>query len=287
VARARPGRPGWPAARLWSRTAERPGRRRILVVGDQTRRGEIRITTAMLRLAQDDPHAATAALAPVLDGSAPMVWPTRLTQAFLPAASGGHARRRGRCRAGPGARAGPGRARRRAVVVPAAPGALPARAPRSATYRPRCPDRGDPEPARRKQVRAAARRAAAAASAAERQRTARAALPADQPVGAADRQRTVRLAQHRQDPHAPPVRQARHASSEPTPSRAPATCACWHPPPGADAPWPGCRPAVRVRPDRLHGPVPARQRAGILRPLPALPLASSPHGPWRRRSDQR
>ena len=42
-------------------------------MGDQTRRGEIRITTAMLWLAQDDPHAATAALAPVLDGSAPMV----------------------------------------------------------------------------------------------------------------------------------------------------------------------------------------------------------------------
>jgi len=58
-------------------------------VGDQTRRGEIRITTAMLWLAQDDPHAATAALAPVLDGSAPMVWPSRLTQAFLLAASAG------------------------------------------------------------------------------------------------------------------------------------------------------------------------------------------------------
>ena len=41
---------------------------------DQDReRGEIRIATAVLRLAQDDPHAATAALAPVLDGSAPVV----------------------------------------------------------------------------------------------------------------------------------------------------------------------------------------------------------------------
>jgi LuxR family transcriptional regulator, maltose regulon positive regulatory protein len=52
--------------------------------GDHDRdRGEIRITTAMLRLAQDDPHAATTALAPVLDGRAPLVWPAWLTQAFL------------------------------------------------------------------------------------------------------------------------------------------------------------------------------------------------------------
>jgi DNA-binding CsgD family transcriptional regulator len=34
-----------------------------------------------------------------------------------------------------------------------------------------------------------------------------------------------------------------------------------------------------VRRDRLHRPVPARQRAGILRPPAAVPLASSPHGP--------
>jgi LuxR family maltose regulon positive regulatory protein len=46
-------------------------------------RGEIRIATAMLRLAQDDPHAAMAALAPVLDGSAPLFWPPWLAQAFL------------------------------------------------------------------------------------------------------------------------------------------------------------------------------------------------------------
>jgi LuxR family maltose regulon positive regulatory protein len=41
---------------------------------DQQERGtgEMRITLAMLRLAQHDPQAATAALAPVLDGSAPM-----------------------------------------------------------------------------------------------------------------------------------------------------------------------------------------------------------------------
>jgi LuxR family transcriptional regulator, maltose regulon positive regulatory protein len=53
-------------------------------LGDQDReRGEIRIVAAALRLAQDDPHAATAALAPDLDGSAPLIWPTWLAQAFL------------------------------------------------------------------------------------------------------------------------------------------------------------------------------------------------------------
>jgi LuxR family maltose regulon positive regulatory protein len=45
--------------------------------------GEMRIATAMLRLAQDDPRAATATLAPVLDGSAPVVWPAWLVGAFL------------------------------------------------------------------------------------------------------------------------------------------------------------------------------------------------------------
>jgi LuxR family maltose regulon positive regulatory protein len=46
-------------------------------------RGETRIATAVLRLAQDDPDAATAALAPVLDGSAPLISLPWLAQAFL------------------------------------------------------------------------------------------------------------------------------------------------------------------------------------------------------------
>jgi LuxR family transcriptional regulator, maltose regulon positive regulatory protein len=46
-------------------------------------RGETRIATAVLRLAEHDPRAAMAALAPVLDGSAPLVWPAWLAQAFL------------------------------------------------------------------------------------------------------------------------------------------------------------------------------------------------------------
>jgi LuxR family maltose regulon positive regulatory protein len=45
--------------------------------------GETRIAAAVLRLAQDDPRAAMAALAPVLDGSAPVVWPAWLVEAFL------------------------------------------------------------------------------------------------------------------------------------------------------------------------------------------------------------
>jgi len=52
--------------------------------GDHDRQcGELRIALAMLRLAQEDPLAARAALAPVLDGSAPPAWPAWLAQAFL------------------------------------------------------------------------------------------------------------------------------------------------------------------------------------------------------------
>jgi LuxR family maltose regulon positive regulatory protein len=46
-------------------------------------RGETRTALAALRLAQDDPHAATAALGSVLDGSAPLVRRTWLVGAFL------------------------------------------------------------------------------------------------------------------------------------------------------------------------------------------------------------
>jgi LuxR family maltose regulon positive regulatory protein len=56
----------------------------LVELGEQARDGgDFRIARAMLRLAQDDPHAATEALAPVLDGSAPLIWPTWLAQAFL------------------------------------------------------------------------------------------------------------------------------------------------------------------------------------------------------------
>jgi LuxR family transcriptional regulator, maltose regulon positive regulatory protein len=45
--------------------------------------GEIRIAEAKLRLATGDPRAATAALAPVLDGSAPVAWQNGLVQAYV------------------------------------------------------------------------------------------------------------------------------------------------------------------------------------------------------------
>ncbi|HEV2260071.1 MAG TPA: hypothetical protein VGS06_43740, partial [Streptosporangiaceae bacterium] len=46
-------------------------------------RAETRIATAVLRLAEDDPRAAAAALAPVLDGSAPVIQQVWLAHAFL------------------------------------------------------------------------------------------------------------------------------------------------------------------------------------------------------------
>jgi LuxR family transcriptional regulator, maltose regulon positive regulatory protein len=53
-------------------------------LGDQERdSGEIRIAAAALRLAQNDPPAAAAALVPVLDGSAPVPRWAWLAQAFL------------------------------------------------------------------------------------------------------------------------------------------------------------------------------------------------------------
>src|SRR5262245_48802461 len=51
-------------------------------LGDRDR-GEMRIAAAVLRLAQHGPEAATLALAPVLDGSTPVGWRSRLVEAFL------------------------------------------------------------------------------------------------------------------------------------------------------------------------------------------------------------
>jgi LuxR family maltose regulon positive regulatory protein len=49
--------------------------------------GERRMALAALRVTQGDPYGATAVLAPVLDGSAPMICPPWLAQAFLLEAS--------------------------------------------------------------------------------------------------------------------------------------------------------------------------------------------------------
>ncbi len=53
-------------------------------LGERDRdRGEMRIAAAALRLTQDDPHAATMALAPALEGSAGVGWRSWLVEAFL------------------------------------------------------------------------------------------------------------------------------------------------------------------------------------------------------------
>jgi LuxR family maltose regulon positive regulatory protein len=53
-------------------------------LGDQDRdRAEIRIAIAVLRLAQDNPHAAAAVLAPALEGAAPAPPGTWLAYAFM------------------------------------------------------------------------------------------------------------------------------------------------------------------------------------------------------------
>ena len=65
--------------RMGETTRAEPG----LASLDETSRGELRNALAVLRLAQRDPQAATAALVPVLDGSAPVTNPGWMTQAFL------------------------------------------------------------------------------------------------------------------------------------------------------------------------------------------------------------
>ena len=55
----------------------------IAGLGEERGQGEVRIALAILRLAQDDPDAALAALAPVLAGTAPVGWQPVLAEAFL------------------------------------------------------------------------------------------------------------------------------------------------------------------------------------------------------------
>ena len=64
----------------------RAGRALTALSEQQRARGEMRVALAALRLAQDDPQAAIAALAPVLDGSAPVANEGWAVQAFLLAA---------------------------------------------------------------------------------------------------------------------------------------------------------------------------------------------------------
>jgi tetratricopeptide (TPR) repeat protein len=162
--------------------------------GDRVR-GEMRVATAMLRVAENDPHAATVVLGPVLDGSARTGWRSWLVEAFLLEAI---------ARDALGDPAAAARALERALDRAEPDGALlwfllhPApelleRHTRQRTRPPRPAGRG-PRPARRKPARAAPSRAAAAAGAAVRQRDPRAALPPDPPVGQGDRRRVPVLA---------------------------------------------------------------------------------------------
>jgi len=58
--------------------------RALAELGEQEReRGQVRMATAVLRLAQDRPCEAMSALAPVLDGSAPVTRSSWLAQAFV------------------------------------------------------------------------------------------------------------------------------------------------------------------------------------------------------------
>jgi LuxR family transcriptional regulator, maltose regulon positive regulatory protein len=71
---------------------------------DETGRGEMRNALGALRLAQGDPQAAADALAPILDGSAPVTNLGWVTEAFLlEAFTPRRARRPSRCWACPGA----------------------------------------------------------------------------------------------------------------------------------------------------------------------------------------
>jgi len=68
-----------------ARSGETEAAEQVLAgLGERDRdRGEMRIAAAALRLAQDDPHAATVALAPVVDGSTGVGWRSWLVEAFL------------------------------------------------------------------------------------------------------------------------------------------------------------------------------------------------------------
>jgi len=192
-------------------------------------RGEMRIAAATLRLARNDPHAATAALAPVLDGSVRVGWRSWLVDAFLLEAI---------ARDALGDQAAAGRALERALdlaepdgalmwfLMHPAPGLLESQARQRTEHaaliawildllaQPRGP--GGPggtggRAAPREQGGSGGDRPPENYRAAHQERNPGTALPADPPVGAGGRHRTVRLDDHRQDPHAQRLCQARRA----------------------------------------------------------------------------
>ena len=85
AAPARPAHTGHCCCTSWCASARQsaPSRPSPNSANRTANAGRSRTALAALRLAQDDPHAATAALAPVLDGSAPLIRRTWLVGAFL------------------------------------------------------------------------------------------------------------------------------------------------------------------------------------------------------------
>ena len=177
---------------------------------------EMRAALASLRLAQHDPQAATAALAPVIDGSVrPGLQPVWVVAALLLEAI---------ARDALGDPAAAGRALERAldlaepdrVLIPflvhPAPGLLERQARHA--HRARRPDRRDPEPARGTSRRGAAPPGRTTA------KPARAAQPGEirvlryLPTSLSVPEiagQLLPVGEHRPDAHAPPVRQARRA----------------------------------------------------------------------------
>ena len=202
--------------------------RAIAELGEQEReRGQIRIATAVLWLAQDHPHAAISALAPVLDGSAPVTGSTWLAQAFMLEAT---------ARDALGDQAAAGRALERALDLAEPDSTLsvfllhpvPALLERHAQHgtrhagliseifdllsgRPGGPggSGGTASP----HTRGSLRVVPPANRAAQPERDPRAALHADQLVHAPDRPRAVPVGAHGPDAYTPPLRQARRARS--------------------------------------------------------------------------
>ena len=188
---------------------------------------------AALRLAQDNPRAATAALAPVIDSSAPGSHQVWLITAFLLEAS---------ARDALGEREAAGRALERGLDLAESDGLLfpfllhpvPELLERHARQRtahpaltwkmisvlggstPAAPAAGTPSPEQLPEALS--------------QAEARPAIPADQPFRAGDRPRALCVSEHGPDAHAAPVRQARRP-----------------PPPGGPRPGPCSRPP-RARP---------------------------------------
>ena len=146
--------------------ATQQAERALAELGENEREtGEMRTAVAALRLAQDDPLAATAALAPVVDGSVPVINRISVIEALLFEAA---------AREALGDQGAAESALERALdiaepdgasaAVPPAPGRRAARTPSPAPQRAPFADRRDPEPARRgKPSRAVAGSAAGAA----------------------------------------------------------------------------------------------------------------------------